>query len=90
MEKMNVVNARRVKRLRVDLETIGTICSLNAVLRVESKLPPTARMVHMYLDKKEDCLHLFYQCEEFDLVKEGEYVPELPWDTVTFIDEGEE
>jgi len=84
----SIMNVRRVKRLKIQPEVLGFICSLNAVLRIESDLPPTARMVSIHHDQKEDCLWLIYQCREFDLVKEGEYIPELPWDTVTFVDEG--
>lgn len=86
----HIVNARRIKRLRIDPSTIGKVFSLNTTLKIESNMPPTARMVHLYLDKKEACIWVFYQCQDWDLVKEGEYVPELPWDTTMIFDEGNE
>lgn len=87
-KKTNAANVRRVKRLRIHPEIIGYICSLNGTLKIESRLPPTARMVSLNYDEKEDCLVLFFECAEFELVKEGDCVDELPFDTVTFIDEG--
>ncbi len=82
------LRARKIKRLRISPYDLGIIYSMNGMLKIESKLPPTARMVSIHQDVKEDCLWLFYECRDFELVKEGDITPELPWDTVTLIDEG--
>lgn len=85
---MDIQNARRLKRLLLDPHILGRLLSMNTTIIIESKLPLDAKMVSCDKDIKTDRFSLMYESEEFDLVKEGEVVPELPWDTVQFIDEG--
>ena len=85
---VNIQNVRRLKRLSLDPQILGTLLALNTTIIIESKLPLDAKMVSCDEDVRSNRLSLMYESEEFDLIKEGEVVPELPWDTVRFIDEG--
>jgi len=85
MEQM--MNARRIKVLVVDPMEVAHLLAQNRTVKFESKLPADAKCVSADKDISRDRFLLFYESEEFDLVKEGKPVPELPWDTVMIYEE---
>lgn len=86
--KEAMMNARRLKVMSMDPEDIGRLFTFNRTLKFESKLPLDAKCVSVDKDIRNHRLLFVYESKEFDLVKEGEMTPELPWDTVMIIDEG--
>jgi len=83
------MNARRLKFMSMDPEDVGRLFAFNRTLKIESKLPLDAKCVSVDKDIHNNRLLFMYESKEFDLVKEGEMTPELPWNTVMIIDEGD-
>jgi hypothetical protein len=82
------MNERKIRVLAVDPFILGVLFTLNTTVKIETEIPIDAKLVSVDKDIMNNKLNFVYSSQSFSGIKEGQLVPMLPYDTLTFVDEG--